>query len=384
MKKAIGFIVILLAGFIVYYKTRTLAQKIEIHYKVYKTLGIKWEGWIDKGIEPIGDGQFKLLYRSSDYEVNDIYKSMFGPASIHYLTIDDTREELLWVTELKADVVHADNEEELSGDLLCHLNMDYHAPQHFGRWGMKGRINEDYTRMVTLSSGFQHFKLPKGFGFPVYSNEKLTFDSQVLNLNDPNPQNLSVAHNIELTFQDDDPQNRPIPLTPVPLVIYRPFNGDQPHFEMPEDVPNSCIPVDPQQNSYIEEDGQALTGHWVVPPGREETRFNVTQPLKLKHNETVHHAVVHIHPFCERLALRDITTDSILVDLKMVNSVGKIGLEHIDVFNSKIGVELVAGHEFELILEVNNTTEVDQDMMAVMMLFIRDQEMEEKINAYLP
>lgn len=378
MKKAVVGIVCILAVLVVYYKTRSLSEKIEINYSVYKSLGLKWEGWINKGIEPIDDVNYKLTYQSSDYDVDQIYTSMLGPASIHYFSIDNSKEELLWVTEVKAEVQDAEDSEQLPGELLCHMNMDFHAPEHFGKWGLNRRIDNDYSRVVTLSSGFQHLKLPEGFGFPIYSNEKLIYDSQVLNLNDPDPGNLRVNHKIEMIFRKDSPEKRPIPLTPIPLVVFRPFNQESPHKKM--ESPNSCLPVDPQHHSYVEDDGQSLTGHWIVPPGRETTVFNVDKPLGLQEATTVHHAVTHIHPFCERLALRDITTDSILIDLRMEGFADKIGLKKIDMFNSVEGVKITPEHSYELILEVNNTTGKNQDMMAVMMLFIRDAEMEKKIN----
>ena len=379
-KFGIGVVVVLVVAIIVY-KMQPLTKKIEINFWVYQKLGWKWEGWVNQGIEKINDKEYRLIYRSSDYDVDGIYKSMFGPASIHYLTIDDTKEELLWMTRLSAEVIDVASSEELSGDFLCHLNMDYHVPEHFGRWGMSGKIQDDYTRFVTLSSGFQQLSLPEGFGFPIYSNDKLTFDSQVLNLNIASPKELRVAHKVELTFEKDSPKNRKIPLTPRPVLIYRPFNGEVPHIEM-EGVANSCIPVDPRQHSYVE-NGTSLTGHWIMPPGRDTTRFDVTEQLGLNAAERVHYAVAHIHPYCESFELYDKTNDTTLIALDMVNFDDKIGLKEIDIYNSEVGVELLPNTSYELILHVNNTSGEDQDMMALMMLFVRDIELESSINNYL-
>jgi hypothetical protein len=39
-------------------------------------------------------------------------------------------------------------------------------------------------------------------------------------------------------------------------------------------------------------------------------------------------------------------------------------------------------HQYELVLTTNNTTKVNQDMMASMFVFLYDKEMAEKLNLY--
>jgi len=47
--------------------------------------------------------------------------------------------------------------------------------------------------------------------------------------------------------------------------------------------------------------GQKFTGHWIVPPGRDVSRNNVTRYLTLPRDTTVHYIAVHLHPFAESL-----------------------------------------------------------------------------------
>ena len=59
----------------------------------------------------------------------------------------------------------------------------------------------------------------------------------------------------------------------------------------------------------------------------------------------------------------------------------KIGLESVTAFSSNEGITLYPDHSYELILEVNNTSNVNQDMMASMFLFFYDVEMHEKLKS---
>ena len=49
---------------------------------------------------------------------------------------------------------------------------------------------------------------------------------------------------------------------------------------------------------------EPFSGHWVVPPGRQENRTLVTEWLNLRFDTTVHYIAVHLHPFAESLELR--------------------------------------------------------------------------------
>ena len=53
-------------------------------------------------------------------------------------------------------------------------------------------------------------------------------------------------------------------------------------------------------------------------------------------------------------------------------------------FSSAEGILLYPDHQYELILKTNNTTNVNQDMMASMFVFLYDKEMAEKLKEYNP
>jgi len=51
-------------------------------------------------------------------------------------------------------------------------------------------------------------------------------------------------------------------------------------------------------------------------------------------------------------------------------------LSKIDAFSSESGVWMMQNHSYELVLEVNNTTPINQDMMGSMFLFFYDEELD--------
>jgi hypothetical protein len=122
--------------------------------------------------------------------------------------------------------------------------------------------------------------------------------------------------------------------------------------------------------------GQKFTGHWVVKPGREVNRALATHFLQLQFDTTIHYIAVHLHPFAESIELFDRTDKKSVWKAKARQTKGKIGLEHVDHFISKEGIPIHKDHEYEVISTYNNTSGEDQDSMAVMFLYVLDQNFE--------
>ena len=136
-----------------------------------------------------------------------------------------------------------------------------------------------------------------------------------------------------------------------------------------------CLPGhNASDHTYEDGKGRIFTGHWVVPPGRQVNRTVVTQLMNLPYDTTAHYIAVHLHPYAETLELRDLTTDRTLFLSKARNSEGKIGLDHVDFYSDPGGIPLFRDHEYEIVSTYENTSGVDQDSMAVMYLYLLDQE----------
>jgi hypothetical protein len=122
--------------------------------------------------------------------------------------------------------------------------------------------------------------------------------------------------------------------------------------------------------------GRKFTGHWVVPPGREERRTLVNELLAIPYDTTIHYIGVHLHPFAESLELRDLTTGETLYRARARGPDAGIGLAHVEHYASAEGIPLYADHDYEMVSVYDNTSGEDQDAMATFFIYLRDPEAE--------
>lgn len=125
---------------------------------------------------------------------------------------------------------------------------------------------------------------------------------------------------------------------------------------------------------HTDPQGRRFSGHWVVPPGREVNPTIVTRFMKVPFDPMIHYIAVHLHPFAESLELRDLTEGRTVYISRARPSEGKIDLDHVDSHSSPEGIPLHKDHEYELTSVYNNTSERDQDSMAVMYLYVLDKQ----------
>ena len=93
---------------------------------------------------------------------------------------------------------------------------------------------------------------------------------------------------------------------------------------------------------------------------------------------TIHYISVHLHPFAESLELRDLTTGKSVFKSMATNSTGSIGLDHVEFYSGTEGIPLYKDHEYTLISVYDNDSGEQQDAMAVMFLYMRDQNLADK------
>src|SRR6185503_18461204 len=186
--------------------------------------------------------------------------------------------------------------------------------------------------------------------------------TQVLNLNYDNP-SLNVRHQVTVDYAEDTPSGEPrkalfqtaaygLKAISAGSAVF----GADPHASM-EHGP-SCLPGESAKKSsdITDQFGSQFSGHWVVKPGREVNHTTVTRLMNIGYDTTIHYILVHLHPFAESLEL---------VDLTAKNFKDRIGLERVGEFSSAKGIPVFKDHAYELISVYNNTTDQDQDAMAV-------------------
>jgi hypothetical protein len=311
--------------------------------------------------------------------VDQIYKSMEGPKAMRSFQLDSNNENLLWINAFETKALSTNEVDVLSNDYVCHTNIDFYDGEHYSRWNLNERIGQQYPRLTSMSNGIENYEFPDGFGFPVFGNENLFLSTQTLNHNIEGA-SFSVKHEVTLGYQPH--HNSMKPLQSKTVFIMLPYDADNPFQGPTEANPNMCLPIETGNHSYLNDKGDPLSGHWVIFSGKERYRYDITSQLQLKDSTTMHHIATHLHPYAETLSFKDKTLDSILFTAEAKNYTDKIGLKNVSSFSSKEGIMLYPNHNYELILETNNTSDINQDMMASMFVFLYDKEMDDKLKAF--
>jgi VanZ family protein/cyclophilin family peptidyl-prolyl cis-trans isomerase len=330
--------------------------------------------------------KYELL--SPVYTIEKKYRSMEGPGHTQQIFLGDrTTPELVWLVGVKTEMVSEDGETPQLPELMCHVNVDLDQKAHRALFNIKRFIGE---RVITLSQGVTEARLPEGFGFPLSSSEPLNVFTQVLNHNIEKPENMKVRHRVTFEYVRDRDLIEPMkPLLNVgasgmvfldsgALAASAPA-GDHSGGHG-EGTSGSCLMASRAPNAagmnsdYIDPKGRKLTGHWVVPPGRQVNHTDVTWFMSLPFDASLHYAAVHLHPFAESLALRDVTADKTIFIARAINPEGKIGLDHVDAFVSRPGVQLYRDHKYELISVYHNPTQETHDSMASVFLGVGNGE----------
>jgi hypothetical protein len=302
------------------------------------------------------------------------YRSMAGPQRSMMFRLTE-KPELLWLTGYRAVMVGEDGASPMPQDYMCHSNLDLDGTKHLERFRHQQPSD---GRLFTLSQGQLEIHFPPGFGMPIWSDEDLSLSAQVLNLN-PGGDPVKVRHKITIEYLRDADLEQPLrPLVQAGVYGLKLVRGDSGHLglENPDAEKHGpgCLPGRAASSSeYSDAQGQVFTGHWVVEPGVEENHTRVTTMLNLAEDTTAHYIAVHLHPFAERIELRDLTAKKTVFASDVVPLDGRIGIDRVDSYASEEGIPLAKDHEYELVSFYNNTTDQPQDSMAVLYVYMLDK-----------
>jgi hypothetical protein len=330
--------------------------------------------------------QIRVL--SKVYTIDRKYRSMEGPSSVQKVYLGSSQKpELLWITGIRTEMVAEDGMTPQLPELMCHVNVDLDTGRHQALFDLP---RPTAARLMTLSQGMLSAKLPPGFGFPIASNEPLLLFTQVLNHNIEHPNNLKVRHRVTFEYVRDADLKEPMkPLfnlgasgmvqlndNPLALASMMPSSSDA----TGDHAAGNCLIGMRAPNAtasaadYVDPSGRHMTGHWIVPPGRQVNSSDITWFLRLPYDTRLHYAAVHLHPFAESLSVRDVTTGATLLQSRATNPKLGVGLTHVDTFTSTDGVPLYKEHKYELVSVYNNTTKSNADSMASVFLGLDDSD----------
>ena len=308
---------------------------------------------------------------SPEFYIDGIYKSMEGPKSSNYVQLskDST---LLWLTGFHVKALDSKSLKYISNDFICHTNVDFNDVNYYSSFHLQKRIGSQYPRLTSLSHGMENFSFPEGYGVPMKGNEYLYVTTQALNHNLVDA-SYWIRHEVDINYSK---AKNVKPLMSRTAFIMLPFDQSNPYKSPLDPGTNQCIPVETKNHTYDDGKGNKLSGHWVIPVGKNTYRSMVNQQLQLVDSLRLHAAAIHVHPFATRISLFDKTKNKAIFSSKIVNHKGTIGLTSIEPFSSEEGIWLYATHDYEIVLDVENTTKTSQDMMGSMFLFFYDRELD--------
>ena len=351
------------------------AQLSTRHKAIVKTTLLHKTGLVDNDWQVENHSkEYKML--SPTFIVDDIYKSMEGPKASNYVMLSQDST-LLWITGFKVVAQDAKTGEKMSNDFICHMNVDMNDSKYYSTFGLEDRIGKQYPRLTSLSHGMEAFEFPEGYGVPIKGNDFLYVTTQTLNHNIKEAY-YKVKHKVSISYQEDKNIK---PLMSKTAFIMLPYDKYDPYKSPTDPGADFCIPVETKNHSYDDGSGNKLSGHWVIPTGKNTYRSGINHQLGIKDSLRLHAAAIHVHPFATRIMLFNKTTQKPIFVSKVTNHQNSIGLTNIENFTSKEGIWLFANQEYEIVLEVNNTSKEDQDMMGSMFLFFYDEEMDAIVNS---
>lgn len=318
--------------------------------------------------------EYKMI--SPTFYIDGIYKSMEGPKSSNFIQLSQDST-LLWITGFHVKALNSKTKTQISNDFICHTNIDFNDVKYFSNFHLEKRIGIYYPRLTSLSHGLENFNFPNGYGVPMKGNDMLYITTQSLNHNFPDA-NYLIKHEVTIDYSKDNTIIKPLLSRTVFIML--PYNKVDP-FKSPIDPGTDfCTPIETKNHSYEDGKGNVLSGHWVIPVGKNTYRSSIDNQLQIEDSLRLHAAAIHVHPFATSINLFDKTTQKSIFTSHMNNHKDKIGLSNIDSFSSEAGIWLYKNHKYELVLEVNNTSTVAQDMMGSMFLFFYDTELDAVIN----
>lgn len=331
---------------------------------------------------PAPDTSIDYTVREVDFlgpelNIDGIYPSMRGPAGTDLVALKPNSNELGWITGFRSVMMNGDGESQASQEYMCHTNLDLTAlEQHIQSRGVE-RFNPG--RLFTISQGQQEVNLPKGFGLPIRMGQPMAAGVQALNLNHAVDQAFKLRHKLTFRFvEDSQVKGKMVPLFTKSGVVLKAIDGNCKYYGEDHEgnmAGGACLIGNPavKEDVFADENGNPFTAHWVVEKGTEENHTVVTEMLELPYDTTIHYILAHVHPFCESLELRDLTTGESVVKLEMKQVENQIGLSHTEHFESVEGLPLYKDHGYEMVSIYNNTSDKEQDAMAVMIFFLKDK-----------
>ena len=312
---------------------------------------------VDRNGENVRTVLFKDLF------IDKLYPSMRGPwTQTSFKLLPESPR--VWVTGYRAEVMDGKTGRG-SQEFMCHTNLDLmgspQAPPE-----AKG------TRaQLSISQGQTELHFPRGYGLRLENQHRqINLTAMVLNSNYPD---LKKSLDFKSTIRYlDDEQARKQNLKPLfQTSVYTVCPIEAP--KDPSDTTPACQPA----TSWEFHNGpyaRKQTGHWIVPPGRQEITHDVTAQLALPYDTTIHYIWIHLHPYGEMMELKDKTTGKTVWKGRAKNHATKAMLLATDSYSSTSGLKMYKDHQYELTTVYNNRSNRNVTAMAALWMYARSRD----------
>jgi hypothetical protein len=326
-----------------------------------------------------GDGVGKLTLLSRSYTIDRLYQSMEGPFGEHQgvRLVESSPRQLLWITGMYCELVGPDGKEQRPQDFFCHSNLTFSPQKNGDEHDATGRTRCSDGRLFTLIPGCMKLSLPADFAVPVYSDEALDCFTMSLNLNHVG-EPVKIRFRTTVDFAAANEIKTPMkPLFRRALYAFEPIGKMSPHTMCMggDKAGAACGPFvgKAASNAFLASIGKTNTVHWLIPPGHFESKIDVTDQMDLPYDTTAHHVTAHLHPFGKSVSLRDATAGKTLFKVHSKDYDDRKGVQTMEQWSSVDGVNLVKGHDYELVTEYFNPTDKPIDAMSILYIYALDK-----------
>lgn len=311
------------------------------------------------------------------FNVDSLYQSFKGPYETFFFKPDNSPNGgMIWLTDYSIRAVDESAKAEISSQFIGHNNLDAAFSELIPQ-----RTEAFNSRLLMLAQGQTELHFPRGFGLPLLSHDNISVTTRVVNYNFTRP--IKLRQKVSLQYVRD--QKLKVRLKPLFKRTINILVGADTCLSSP---PSGCCdsgrfcrrPVWSRQFTPESINGNLYTGHWFIPAGTDTVKYDVTSALQLPYATTLHYANAHVFPYCVSLTLRDITAKRNLFVSQVKNFKSKPGIENIDFFSSVKGIEMLPQHRYELICVTDNTTGKPQEMIAGMIVYFNDKELEKRLS----
>lgn len=288
----------------------------------------------------------------------------------------DKERELLWCKGIKIEVLDENGKKLPTAEFICHTNIDIDRITHFMAFSDLEHTGQ--SRIFTLTQGQTEFFFPEGYAVPVASDEEWQFTFQAANRT--SDEHRRVKHLCTLYLARDSELKSPMKA----LHWYNPYmavalksEADKVEHHGPGCIATSSGDNAPNMvpnTNFKDSQGNTLSPHWAIPPGRHKYEFPLTiEKDTLPDDDELIHAVwSHVHPACTNAAL-------IACDGKKQEKVFQVKvqtkfnsgpeLKHIDDVLSKKGIPIKAKKNYLLTAIYENPENQALDSMVALGIF---------------